>query len=67
MYFVIRKNPQGKYWWRAVADGNNEILAASELLENKSECFHAIEIVKAEASQAPTHDKTNEVSHRGNV
>jgi len=67
MYFVIRKNPQGKYWWRAVADGNNEILAASELLEKKSECFHAIEIVKTEASQAPTYDKTDEVSHRGDV
>jgi uncharacterized protein YegP (UPF0339 family) len=67
MYFVIRKNPQGKYWWRSVADGNNEILAASELLENKAECFQAIEIVKLEASQAPTYDKTIEVSHRDSV
>ena len=30
MRFVIRRNAQGKYWWRAVADGNNEILAASD-------------------------------------
>ncbi len=32
MYFTIRKNKHGKYWWRAVGD-NNKILAASELME----------------------------------
>lgn len=62
MYFVIRKNSQGKFWWRAVADGNNEILAASELLESKRECEHAISIVKAEALSAPLYDKTDKVS-----
>lgn len=64
MRFVIRKNPQGKYWWRAVADGNNKILAASELLDDKNTCLHAINIVKVSAAQAQVHDMTHEVSHR---
>lgn len=67
MRFVIRKNAQSKFWWRAVADGNNEILAASELLESKQECLHAIEIVKKEASMAQVHDMTNVTSSRGSV
>ena len=60
MYFTIRKNSNGKYWWRIVSDGNNEILAASELLDKKSECKHAIQIVQSEASNAPVYDKTGE-------
>ena len=67
MRFVIRKNSQGKFWWRAVADGNNEILAASELLGTKADCEHAIAIVKAEASYAKTEDRTSETSVRGSV
>ncbi len=67
MYFVIRKNPQGKYWWRAVADGNHKILAASELLEDKAACIHAINLVADESSGAPIHDMTHEVSHRASV
>lgn len=67
MRFVIRKNAQGKYWWRAVSDGNNKILAASELLETKAACEHAIAIVKAEARLADTIDATDEISTRGNV
>lgn len=64
MYFVIRKNAAGKYWWRAVADGNNEILAASELLSSKRDCQHAIDIVRREAASAPVYDKTSETSVR---
>ena len=64
MYFVIRRNAEGKFWWRAVADGNNEILAASELLSSKSDCKHAIDIVKREAASAPVYDKTDETSAR---
>lgn len=67
MRFVIRKNAQGKYWWRLVADGNNEILAASELLGDKQDCLDAIEIVRAEAASARTVDKTDEVKERGSV
>jgi uncharacterized protein YegP (UPF0339 family) len=65
MYFTIRKNADGYYWWRAVADGNNEILASSELLSSNQACTSAIAIVKAEAAQAPVYDKTGETSVRG--
>ena len=59
MYFTIRRNSNtGKYWWRAVADGNNEILAHSEMLNSKQACYHAIAIVQAEAGSAPIYDKT---------
>ena len=67
MRFVIRKNAQGKYWWRIVSDGNNKILAASELLEDKDTCLHAIAIVKAESYNAPTVDMTHETSVRGAI
>lgn len=64
MYFVVRKNEQGKYWWRAVSDGNNEILAASEVLSSKQACGDTIDLVKREAATAPVYDKTNETSVR---
>ena len=67
MRFVIRKNAAGKFWWRAVADGNNEILAASELMNSKQACHDAIAIVKAEAGSAPVHDLTSETKERGQV
>lgn len=66
MYFVIRKNASGKYWWRAVAD-NNEILAASELMNSKASCENGISVVQNGAATAPVHDKTDETSTRGEV
>lgn len=64
MYFTIRKNAQGFYWWRAVADGNNQILAASELLSTKQACKDAIAIIQSEAAAASIYDKTGETSSR---
>lgn len=58
MYFTIRKNAAGKYWWRAVSDGNNEILAHSEVLNSKQACYDAITIVQGQAAGAPIYDKT---------
>lgn len=66
MYFVIRKNAAGKFWWRAVG-GNNEIMAASELMDSKQSCQRAIDVVKAEAASATVHDKTNETKERAAV
>ena len=61
MYFTIRKNKDGKFWWRAVGD-NNEIMAASELMSAKASCEEAIRTIQAEAASAKIHDKTAEVS-----
>lgn len=66
MYFVIRKNSAGQFWWRAVGD-NNEIMAASELMTTKRACQDAIAVVKAEAAKAPIHDKTSETKERAAV
>lgn len=63
MYFTIRKNKDGKFWWRAVGD-NNEIMASSQLMVAKSSCVDAIAVIKAEAATAKVHDKTAEVSTR---
>lgn len=59
MYFTIRKNDQGKYWWRAVGD-NNEIMAASELMERKASCESAIRVIRAGAKDARVVDHTGE-------
>lgn len=66
MYFVIRKNEDGKFWWRAVGD-NNKVLAASELMESKAGCENGIDVVKKGAASAKVVDKTDETSKRGAV
>lgn len=66
MRFVIRKNKDGKFWWRAVGD-NNKILAASELMESKAACENGIDVVKKGASSARIVDMTGENSERGAV
>lgn len=63
MYFVIRRNSAGQYWWRAVGD-NNEILAASELMTSKQACVNGINVVKSGAASAKTYDKTDETAIR---
>jgi len=63
MYFVIRRNSAGQYWWRAVGD-NNEILAASELMTSKQSCINGINVVKRGAANAPVYDRTEETSIR---
>ena len=66
MYFVIRKNAAGKFWWRAVGD-NNEIMAASQLMTTKQSCESSIATMKAEAPAGKIVDKTHEPKERGDV
>lgn len=66
MYFVIRRNTAGQFWWRAVGD-NNEIMAASELMTSKRACQDSIAVVKAQAAKAPVYDKTSETKERAAV
>lgn len=66
MYFVIRKNKAGKFWWRAVGD-NNEIMAASQLMTAKQSCKDSVGVVQKDAAAAPVYDKTDEVMERGDV
>jgi uncharacterized protein YegP (UPF0339 family) len=67
MYFVVKKNKGGQFWWRAVSDGNNEILAASELMEREQSCLDAIALVRREAAAARVIDKTGETTEHGSV
>lgn len=60
MYFVIHKHSPGRYWWTAVASGNHQTLATSEILDSKHACLHAIQIIVGEASTANYHDLTKE-------
>ncbi len=66
MRFVVRKNAAGKFWWRIVGD-NNEIMAASELMERKQSCLNSIAVVKRDASSAEIADMTHETKERGSV
>jgi uncharacterized protein YegP (UPF0339 family) len=66
MRFVIRKNGAGKFWWRIVG-GNNEIMAASELMERKQSCHDAIAVVQRDAETAAVVDMTHETKERGAV
>jgi uncharacterized protein YegP (UPF0339 family) len=61
MYFTIRRNKDGKFWWRAVGD-NNKIMAASELMDAKASCESAIATIKREASNAKVVDHTDKTS-----
>jgi uncharacterized protein YegP (UPF0339 family) len=66
VYFSIRRNPDGLYWWRAVSD-SNVVLAASELMADKVACEAGIAEVSSGATWAPTYDHTDEVTARGQV
>lgn len=58
MYFTIRQNARGRFWWQAVADKDHEMLVASQPLHSKEACERAIAIIKAEAAKAPIYDNT---------
>ncbi len=60
MYFEIRKRAPAQYWWRIKANGNNEILATSEILVSKAGCINAINIVRAYAGGGSVYDETGE-------
>lgn len=66
MRFVIRKNADGKFWWRAVGD-NNEIMAASQLMTTKQACLDSIATIRAEAADGAVEDRTAETKERGQV
>jgi uncharacterized protein YegP (UPF0339 family) len=61
MRFVILRNESGKFWWRAVGN-NNEIMAASQMMERKQSCLDSIAAVQREAAKAEIVDKTDEPS-----
>ena len=61
MKFVILRNEGGKFWWRAVGN-NNEIMAASQIMERKQSCLDSIETVQREAVKAEIVDRTDEPS-----
>jgi uncharacterized protein YegP (UPF0339 family) len=59
MKFVILRNEAGKFWWRAVGN-NNEIMAASQMMERKQSCLDSIATAKREAASAEIVDKSDE-------
>jgi uncharacterized protein YegP (UPF0339 family) len=61
MKFVILRNETGKFWWRAVGN-NNELMAASQIMERKQSCLDSIETVQREAVKAEIVDRTDEPS-----
>ncbi len=64
MYFDIKKNPQGEYWWVAKG-GNHETICVSETYTSKASAKHSIRVIKDGAAGATVYDETGEV--RGGV
>lgn len=55
MYYQMYKDVTGSWRWRLIA-GNNRIIANSgESYNNKSDCLHAIALVKS-SSNAPVYE-----------
>jgi uncharacterized protein YegP (UPF0339 family) len=63
VFYVIRRNGDGHYWWRAVG-GNNEILCSSELMNSKTACINGINVVRRGAAGAPVYDQTDRTMRR---
>ena len=55
--FEIRKSENNKFYFVLIAP-NNEIIAQSEMYNEKSSCIDGINSVKRYAPTAPTVDKT---------
>lgn len=54
MKYQVYKDPQGYWRWRLLA-ANNEIVASGESYYNKSNCLHAITLVKS-SKDAPVYE-----------
>ena len=63
MYFVIRRNASGQFWFRIVG-GNHETIAHSEMYTSKQSAQNAIAAIQREAGAASSLDMTDEVSER---
>lgn len=64
VYFQINKNKNNytqPYWWVVKSTGNHQTLATSEMYARKQDALSAINLVKGNASAAPTYDSTGEV------
>lgn len=53
--FCIRKNSKGEWYW-TLRGANSKPIAVSEGYKNKSDCEHAIEIVRLASEKTPVSD-----------
>lgn len=56
--FQIYVDKAGEHRWRFVADNGEPIADSGEGYKNKSDCEHAIQLVKTLASEAPVVEKS---------
>lgn len=61
VYFDIKKNVKGQYWWVAKGE-NHETLCQSETYTRKESAKHAIRVLKDGAATGFVYDETGEVS-----
>ncbi len=54
MYFTIYRDSAGEWRWNLKA-GNHEVIASGEGYVNKSDCEHAVGLVKS-SSNAPVRE-----------
>jgi uncharacterized protein len=56
--FSIFKDKQGEFRWRFQAANNKIVASSGEGYKNKTDCKHAIEIIKKDGPKAEIADET---------
>ncbi|MYH18544.1 MAG: DUF1508 domain-containing protein [Gemmatimonadetes bacterium] len=54
MYFQVI--PSGDQWRWRLRSANHQIIAHGERYHNKTDCLHAIDLVKSTDSNTPVHE-----------
>ena len=60
MYFILFKDSQGQWRWNLNADNHKKIADGAEGYNNRQDCLHGVNLVKANAATSPVYDKTME-------
>lgn len=57
--FTIYRDGQGEYRWKLQADNNQVIATSGEGYKAKSDCKHAVDLIRTKASEAEIKDETS--------
>jgi len=58
--FDVKKDNKGEWYWTFQADNSKTIARSSESYVNRSDCLHAIKIVKEKAPSCTVWDLTTD-------
>jgi uncharacterized protein len=58
--FAVSKDHKGEWRWSFAATNHETIAVASEGYHNRSDCLHALKLVKEQGPRAPVYDITTD-------